>query len=157
MKKTWIIGAAALALLLFSSRGNKAFGAVVTGQRIRGCDPQGCGSFGAPRSDHTHQGIDIVAAPGAQVFAPISGTVTRHSVPYADDPRFKGIEISSPGYSVKIFYCNPSVKVGAQVSVGEVIATAQDLRIKYPAITNHLHVEVRDANRKIIDPTKLIL
>lgn len=60
------------------------------------------------------------------------------------------------GYSIKIFYMNPSSGIiGKIVQAGDKIGEAQDLTIKYPGITNHVHIEIKMGN-KYEDPSKLI-
>lgn len=114
----------------------------------RKCDSGGCGHFGARRSAHPdkpHQGQDFLVAPGSPVFAPTGGTI-RIAQPYANDPRFSGVEIKGRVYSVKVFYFAPNVQNGAIVKAGDLIGHAQDLGIKYGSVVpNHLHVEVRKA------------
>lgn len=138
-----------------------------TGGTVRGCDSYGCGHFGAPRgTSRTHDGADWVSTPGQDVFAPVNGKVVRVSAPYRNDPRYSGVLIESPrGRSVFVWYVSPSNKIiGRTVAAGDVIGTAQDLTIKYPArpprrpgpITNHVHVRIWDRSGKPVDPTQLI-
>jgi len=127
--------------------------AIVAGQRSRGSDTFGSGRFGASRGGRKHQGLDIEALRGQQVFAPIPGIITREAVPYANDLRYKGVLLEGSGawsgYTVKIFYVD-GIKSG-EVASGELIGYVQNLQIKYPGITNHIHVEVRFKGR-VIDP-----
>ena len=157
MKKKWLIPIGIVVVLLLLST-KKAFAQVVPSMRIRGCDPDslGCGSFGASRTGHKHQGIDLVVAKGQPVYSPIYGTVTRFPFPYGDDLRYTGVEIKNAGHSIKLFYISPTVIAGDIVNAGEQIGTAQDIAAKYsPKMTNHVHLEVRDATGKILDPTNL--
>lgn len=129
---------------------------VVPGQKVRGCDQYGCGYFGASRSGHTHQGIDIVVQEGAVINSPISGTVSRFPKPYSNDSRYNGIEIVGEQYKVKIFYCNSFVPVGTQVKAGQKIASAQNIAAKYgDGMTNHVHVEFRTLSGQLVDPSKI--
>jgi murein DD-endopeptidase MepM/ murein hydrolase activator NlpD len=130
---------------------------IVANQKIRGTDSFGNGSFGAKRSDHVHQGIDIVTNVGESIFSPINGIVTRFPPPYGDDLRWTGIEIKNELYSVKIFYVSTVVLANSTVKAGQKIAVSQNIHSKYGGdMTNHAHLEVRDTKtNQIIDPTNL--
>lgn len=131
------------------------FRSIVAGPlKSRGSDAYGSGQFHAGRTKgknhHKHQGLDVQAKPNENIFSPIDGEIIRESDPYAP---FSGIAIHGTGdyagYEVKIFYvkgyfCGP-------VKAGSMIGRAEDLSIKYPGITNHVHLEVRQKG-KIIPP-----
>ncbi len=127
-----------------------------TGQpfELRGCDPAGCGYFGAPRHGHIHQGLDIKINPGQTIYAPISGRVRTLYV-YPDSREMKGVEISRGRIKVKIFYLEPFVQNGSYVRAGDIIGKAQNVADYYlnPNMTPHLHVEVR-IDGHLIDPEK---
>ena len=112
--------------------------------RVR--DYYGSGQFHASRGRRLHNGLDLVSRPNEFVKSPIKGVLTREANPYRDDPRFKGVLIKGTGefdgIEVKLFYVM-GLKCG-NVEQGEVIGTAQDLSIKYPGITNHIHMEVKE-------------
>ncbi len=153
-----IIGAAALIYLLKMNKTVKAFAGITKDNLLRGCDPLGCGEFGASRSGgtRTHLGIDFRAIPGEAILAPISGTVTRFPIPYANDNRYKGIEIKNDTYLVKMFYLSPTVQVNSKVIAGQKIGIAQDISAKHgSAMINHVHFEVYK-DGKLIDPTNMI-
>ncbi|MCE2747167.1 MAG: M23 family metallopeptidase [Burkholderiales bacterium] len=60
------------------------------------------------------------------------------------------------GYIVKLFYVDPTKGiVGKTVKQGELIGTAQDLTIKYPGITNHIHFEITFKGNQI-DPSRFL-
>ena len=149
------VGVVALILLIMSTA--KSFGNIVKGkQLIRGCDPKGCRGFGESRTGHTHQGIDIVIVLGADVLSPIDGVVTRFPFPYGDDLKYTGIEIKNSTYSVKMFYLTPFVAINKKISKGDKIGTAQNLQTKWGnQMTNHVHLEVRDAKGNLINPSTL--
>jgi murein DD-endopeptidase MepM/ murein hydrolase activator NlpD len=130
---------------------------IVASQKIRGTDSFGSGAFGAKRSNHIHQGIDIVTKVGENILSPISGVVTRFPSPYGDDLRWSGIEIKNETFSVKIFYVSTVVSANTVVKSGQKIAVSQNINSKYGGdMTNHAHLEVRDTKtNKIIDPTNL--
>jgi murein DD-endopeptidase MepM/ murein hydrolase activator NlpD len=152
MKKPLIIlGTLSLLYLMTTS---KALAKVTKTNKIRGCDPKGCGYFGASRGDRDHAGIDIITFTGESIFSPITGKVTRHPIPYANDNRYNGIEIVNSQYKIKMFYLKPIAQIGNQVIAGQAIGTAQNLALKFgTSMTNHVHVEMYDSKNNLIDPT----
>jgi peptidoglycan LD-endopeptidase LytH len=127
---------------------------------IRGADAFGSGKFGAGRDKgkRAHHGVDYVAKPGGGVNAPISGKVTREGFAYRDDALLRYIEITNTEtmLSARILYVAPSVREGQLVTAGEPIGLAQNLAKRYPGITNHVHVELRNAQRTLIDASTLL-
>jgi peptidoglycan LD-endopeptidase LytH len=125
---------------------------------VRGVDAFGSGDFGASRDagKREHEGVDYVAAPGAVVHAPISGEVSRLGYAYRGVGGFRVVEIVNSETKVKarLYYVAPSVAVGDVVVAGQEIGTAQDLGARYPGITNHVHVELRDAQQQLIDASE---
>jgi murein DD-endopeptidase MepM/ murein hydrolase activator NlpD len=126
---------------------------LVGSQRSRGTDRRwGSGQFGAPRDNHSraHRGLDVVASPGDLVFSPVDGNVIREASPYFP---FSGVLIQGTGeyasYRVKLFYVR--VFMCGPVRAGTLIGRVEDLRWKYPGITNHVHIEVR-RDGKIVSP-----
>lgn len=118
---------------------------IVREQRSRGTDAFGQGHFGAARGGRLHQGLDIETAPGEEIMSPVDGEVIREALPYHDDPAFRGLVIRGvgawAGYEVRIFYVDGLLS--GRVEAGSVVGRAQDLKHRYPGITNHIHVEVR--------------
>lgn len=159
MKKPLIILGTITALILMSTK--KTFAKVTDKNTIRDCDAYGCGHFGASRSGGTrsHNGIDMIAVPGQNIFSPITGEVTRYPYPYRSDLSYTGIEIINDIYKVKMFYVTPTAFIGTEVKAGQVIAVAQNISAKYsPSMTNHVHLEVyKKVNNtwQLIDPTNL--
>ena len=136
------------------------FGDVIPGNPRRGCDGSGCGAYQASRGSREHKGIDIAADVGDKVYSPISGTVLRQTQVYSNDTRYRGIVIAGTGiyvgYEVKLFYLyNMIMQAGVEVTKNQVIGQVQDLRVKYPSIKNHVHVEIRK-DGVLIDPTNFI-
>ncbi|MGE0044305.1 MAG: M23 family metallopeptidase [Hyphomonadaceae bacterium] len=128
---------------------------------VRQRDRYGAGAFGAARDGgrRRHMGVDYVAAPGDIAHAPLSGQVTRIGPAYNARSGLNFIEINDPDLNLRarIFYVAPSVSIGDQVTAGDPIGAAQDLSVRYPAgITNHVHVEVLNAQGARIDPTALL-
>lgn len=137
--------------------GRKKFHPIGKQNKIR-IDGYGDGRFGARRSDHSHNGIDLVVTPGESILSPITGKVVRYSYPYADDSRFSGVHIQNDEYLVKMWYLSPVlVKPGQQVTQGQAIGTAQKISTKYGSgMIDHVHVEVwPNGLGRAIDPAPL--
>lgn len=154
-----LISGVALVLLLRLTRGK--FGKIVPNQKLRACDPQGCGAYGVSRDggSRSHNGIDIVVSDGQAIKSPITGIVARMAYPYASDLSWHGIVIENDIYYIKMYYLEPSVTKGTSVKRGEVIGYAQNIADKYNNITPHVHLEayIKDSNGDLIliDPTGL--
>lgn len=124
---------------------------------VRGLDAYGSGAFGSSRDGgrRPHRGVDLVAAPGAAVRAPISGMVTRVGDAYRGGSGLSYVEIANPDtrYVARVLYVGPAVAPGAAVMAGDLIGEAQDLGARYPAgMTNHVHVELTGRNGGPLDP-----
>jgi peptidoglycan LD-endopeptidase LytH len=122
---------------------------------VRGNDTFGSGDFGASRDGgkREHEGVDYVIAPGAAVHAPISGEVARLGYAYRGEGGYRIVEIVNSETKIKarVLYVAPTVEVGDVVVAGQEIGAAQDLNARYPGITNHVHVELRDPQQRLID------
>lgn len=122
---------------------------------VRGRDKWGSGAFEARRDagKRRHHGVDFVVAPGADVRAPIAGEVVRFGPVYRDGSALTYVEIENAETKItaRVFYVDPSAKLGERVAAGGVIGRAQDLEPRYPGITNHVHVELRDAENVLLD------
>ena len=158
--KKWFTILGILSILRVMAKTNKPdkeFYDIVPFPQVRPCDPAGCGYFGAPRTNHTHQGVDVVSNVGEPVYAAISGRV-RIAYPYRNSREMKGIEVINGDTKVKAFYVDPIFNTGDYVNAGEIIGYTQDIAGYYnnPNMTNHIHVEVR-INNKIVDPTPYII
>ena len=121
---------------------------VTKDNKRRGCDPLGCGYFGASRGQRKHVGTDILAFPGEHIFSPVTGKINRIGYPYATSLHYKLVEIveNSTGNYYRIMYVNPSpnIKAGAPVQAGDKIGEAQDIsRMHGAAMLNHVHVDAR--------------
>ena len=125
---------------------------------VRGIDAFGSGNFGAVRDagKRRHHGVDYVSQPGAEVLAPLSGKITRIGFAYSGREDLQYVEIINPEthLSARVLYVSPTVAEGDLVSAGDVLGAAQDLTGRYPGITNHVHVEMRDAQRRWIDASE---
>ncbi|PRQ00464.1 peptidoglycan DD-metalloendopeptidase family protein [Enhygromyxa salina] len=129
---------------------------IVRQQRSRRHDKHGSGQFGAPRGARLHRGLDIVTRAGEEIYSPIVGEVVREALPYAKDPRYRGLVIRGrdawADVELKLFYVQ-GILTG-RVEAGATIGFAQNLELKYPGITNHVHIEAR-VKGKIVSPFEL--
>ena len=131
-----------------------------TGEAPRGHDAYGDGGFHARRDGGTrpHEGVDYDSRAGQQVVAPISGYVTRIGYAYPGDERFRYVEIANPALrlTARVFYIDPAVAVGDSVALGRPIGAAHSLQARYGGITDHVHLEIERAGRKIDAQTVIL-
>ncbi len=127
---------------------------VLTTMELRS-DALGDGRFGAPRGRRRHIGLDLLADPGAHVFAPESGTV-RLGYPYSDSREYRIVDVfSESGVRWRLFYVRPVVEGGARVGAGDVLGVAQDIAARYthpggPVMRNHVHVQAGVSGRVLL-------
>ena len=130
-----------------------------TGKGVRGHDDFGYGEFGASRDGgvRRHEGVDYIARAGQRVVAPMSGYVTKIGFAYAGDSH-RFVEITNPAlkFEARVFYVDPSVKVGDVVRLGSPIGTMDSLQARYAGITDHVHLELADKGRRI-DAARVIM
>ena len=130
-----------------------------TGLPVRGQDRYGSGAFAASRTSGTrhrlHGGIDFLAEAGQPIIAPIGGVISRYARPYGDGHLGDcGLVIETPerdALMVKLFYVQPALPPGDAVEEGQVVGVATSLQRRYPGISDHVHVEVWQAGRRV-DP-----
>lgn len=138
-----------------------------TGGKVRGSDRYGAGHYNAPRTSHKngkiiqrkHKGVDFEGKHGQIVIAVCSGIIYRIGYPYADNLGYRYIGIKTPeGYTVRQMYVKPDGlhDVGTEVTVGDNIGILQSLEPRYPGITNHCHVDIKDADGNWVNPEGLI-
>lgn len=127
---------------------------VLTPSVIRS-DSAGEGHYGASRGSRTHKGIDYLCEPGAPVFAPCSGKVTKHGYPYPD-LSYHYIQITDGDRDHRLFYCYPLIEVGEYVTEGQIVAEAEDITARYPGqgMQPHIHYEVKEGG-EYINPVDL--
>lgn len=131
------------------------------GNRLR-IDSEGDGNFGSNRIHGKHEGIDILADKGENIFAPIDAKFIR--IAYADnDTRYKGALLQGIGkykdIELKIFYLNPfTALIGNDIVRGEIIGKAQSVKEKYnlPNMKDHIHVEMR-IKGQLVNPTQFFI
>ena len=115
---------------------------------FRGNDPTGHGYYGAKRGTRKHKGVDVLATPGENVMAPISGVITKYGWVYknhkAGKPHMRYVEITGDMYRMWIMYTDLSkMNVGDRVFVGDVLGKSQDVSAYWGgSMKNHLHLLV---------------
>lgn len=114
-----------------------------TGRAVRVADKYGLGTYGCPRGDNLHEGVDYMCYPGQPVICPIEdATVVREARPYAGR-KYSGIEIRNNYMCVRIFYVDPHWELmGQKVVQGREIGKAQDISEKYPRMIPHCHTKL---------------
>lgn len=131
-----------------------------TGKVARDHDGFGDGDYGASRDGgvRRHEGVDYSARAGQTAVAPISGYVTKIGYAYADDREFRFVEITNPalGVEARVFYLNPGVVEGQAVRLGAPIGRVESLQGRYPGITDHVHLEIAEAGRRINPETVIV-
>lgn len=140
------------AIVAYISDRLRSWNAPVKNPKLRGCDPLGCGHFGASRDggSRLHKGLDIVTRPNQAVYAPISGTVTK----FTTSRGLNGVSIADGNKTAKVIYISPKQGISV-VRKGDFIGWAQDIKPVYGyGITNHIHVEAIK-NGKNVDPLPL--
>lgn len=115
-------------------------------------DVQGAGHYGASRSrgTRTHKGIDLCNPDdthlpiGTEVQCGFSGEVVKVGLAYSDTDKrhLRYVAIKLDNWYARIFYINPTVKVGDKVTPDMVIGTSLELGRFYKGITEHVHFEV---------------
>ncbi len=104
---------------------------------------------------HTHEGVDIAAPLGAQVMAVSGGVVAEIA---EDDLYGTTVRIDHPN-GLQSVYCNlavePTVYVGDNVSVGEIIGAVGDTALCETNEVTHLHFELRRDGLSV-DPSELL-
>ena len=102
-----------------------------TGLGIRN-DRSGHGTWGAPRGNRIHKGIDRLCVPGQTVKSYITGIYIRPARPYADDTQYTGALFGNKWIRVKMFYVHATMlQPGQNIKAGEVFGIAQDISLKY--------------------------
>ena len=109
-------------------------------------------SWGAPRSGHTHQGVDMMGAYGTPLVAITSGTITLSD--YGDSAGYWQILSGDDGHQYWYMHNQTNIVNGGRVSVGQQIATVGDTG--NAAGTPHLHFEYHPGGGAAINPYPLV-
>lgn len=114
-------------------------------QRLRN-DVRGSGSFGSSRFHGSHNGIDIIANEGEEIYAPMTMYVERKSKANSSTKtsgiRFIPRDVSDGTHGF-IWYFEPYNEIiGTWVNEGEPLGRVQDIKGEYSAgMINHVHIE----------------
>jgi murein DD-endopeptidase MepM/ murein hydrolase activator NlpD len=109
-------------------------------------------TWGAPRSGHTHQGVDMMAGYGTPIVAIVSGSIT-----YAAYDGSGGNMIflsGDDGNAYWYMHNQQNLVTGGHVSAGQKIATVGDTG--NAAGTPHLHFEYHPGGGAAVNPTPLV-
>lgn len=109
-------------------------------------------TWGAPRSGHTHQGVDMMAGYGTPLVAIVSGTIT-----YAAYDGSGGNMIflsGDDGNAYWYMHNQQNFVTSGHVTVGQQIATVGDTG--NAAGTPHLHFEYHPGGGAPVNPTPLV-
>ncbi|MGH2694248.1 MAG: murein hydrolase activator EnvC family protein [Actinomycetota bacterium] len=109
-------------------------------------------TWGAPRSGHTHQGVDMMAAYGTPIVAIVSGTITYSG--YGSSSGYWLILSGDDGNGYWYMHNQENLVTGGHVSVGQQIATVGDTG--NAAGTPHLHFEFHPGGGAAVNPTPLV-
>jgi murein DD-endopeptidase MepM/ murein hydrolase activator NlpD len=109
-------------------------------------------TWGAPRSGHTHQGVDMMAAYGTPIVAIVDGTITYSG--YGGSAGNWLILSGDDGNGYWYMHNQENLVTGGHVSVGQQIATVGDTG--NAAGTPHLHFEFHPGGGAAVNPTPLV-
>ena len=103
----------------------------------------------------THAGVDIAAAAGTEVRAPASGVV----VEVTEDVMLGTTVVIDHGGDLTTTCANlasvPTVEVGDEVTVGDIIGSVGNTAIAESALASHLHFSVEREGQSV-DPMELL-
>ena len=103
----------------------------------------------------THAGVDIAAAAGTEVRAPASGVV----VEVTEDVMLGTAVVIDHGGDLTTTCANlasvPTVEVGDEVTVGDIIGSVGNTAIAESALASHLHFSVEREGQSV-DPMELL-
>jgi hypothetical protein len=97
--------------------------------------------FGAPRTGHTHQGQDVLAAGGTPIVAPLGGSILTASFE-AGGAGYYAVEHTSVGFDFMFAHCmagSLAVSTEQSVAAGQALCQAGQTG---SATTPHLHFEM---------------
>ena len=121
-------------------------------------------SFGQPRSGgRTHEGIDLMASLGQEIYAVANGTLTKKTIDGNPDATLSGnawrLQVSD-GSNTYYFYAHLSkfadgLNQGDKVVMGQLIGYVGDTGDPGPG-NYHLHFEVHPKGGAAVDPFPLL-
>lgn len=129
---------------------------------LRNEDKTGNGWFGASRGYRLHKGVDVVTFPGEEIFACMSGKVTRLGYVYKGSRKMRFVEIEKKTgfhhYKLWQMYVDPSIKKGDVVEANQLIGYAQDVAGYHNSkkMKKHVHIQLWK-NGLLTDPEPLFV
>lgn len=123
------------------------------GLPLRGIDPQGDGSYGAPRGNRKHNGLDVEYKAGSNFVAPFDCKIIRHGTVQANKP-FTLIEVQGIGkfshLTAKYMYIIGLPVSDKIIRRGKSLGIVQNLHLYYPSnMINHVHIEIYDNGTRV--------
>jgi len=122
-------------------------------------DAAGDGHYHSPRGDRLHNGIDYDCVIGASVLSPVNGVISKLGFPYGDDLSWRYVEVTDgSNLRHRLFYVNPTAKVGQAVTANIEVGIAQDIRKRYPnerSMGAHVHYEIMNSANEYLDPDEV--
>lgn len=122
-------------------------------------DSAGDGRYGAKRGSRAHTGVDYVCTPGEPVLSPVAGTITKRGFAYGDDLKWRIVDIrANDGFLHRLFYVDPLLDVGTQVTMFQAVGVAQDISKRYPnrEMLPHVHYEIKNEDGEHVNPETLM-
>lgn len=115
-------------------------------------------TWGAPRSGgRTHEGVDIIARSGLNVYAVDDGTITRQYLAASSPLAGNGWRLTRAD-GTYFFYAHlsafaPGLKIGSVVKAGQILG---QIGMTGAAGSPHLHFEVHPGGGVAVDPTDIV-
>ncbi len=115
-------------------------------------------TFGDPRSGgRVHLGVDIMAAQGNDIYAVVTGTVSKIYVDYAGSLAGNGLRIRQPD-GTYFFYGHllrlaDGIVLGSEVTFGQVVGYVGQTG---NAGTPHLHLEIHPQGGAAVNPYPIV-
>jgi murein DD-endopeptidase MepM/ murein hydrolase activator NlpD len=116
-------------------------------------------SFGDVRSGHAHEGVDILATLGQEVYALADGTLTKQYLDAVEPLAGNGWRLTLPDRTFYAFFhlsgFAPGLAQGSTVRRGDLIGYVGDTGNPGPG-NYHLHFEYHPGGGSAVDPLPLL-
>jgi hypothetical protein len=123
-----------------------------------------------PEDPFKHKGVDFVVRAGDMIACPCRAWIVKYGYAYSDEMTnarlsegqiLRSIRLEwdeEPEWRIKYLYARLIYQGGLpfRVDAGVPFAEAQDLTLRYPEITNHVHVEIRHRG-VLVDPMTVLM
>lgn len=115
-------------------------------ENIRELDAAGGGRYLSSRGTRHHEAYDYLVNPGDLIVSPVDGKIDRIGFPYPGNRQLMFVQIiGRNGVVARVMYVASSLPKGTNVSAGQFLGIAQDVRTQYPSANGmraHIHVDV---------------